>query len=156
MTVLGLSIDGGAKGGWALSAGMTIVACGLVRLDKRERMRQFTDLSWVICEDQQLYPTDVRHLGPERSCKKAHDLIVLGRRAAIMCEQAAPGVEVTWVLPHAWKGSVPKETHNERVLKRLTDPERALLHACGCPPVLLNNVIDAIGLNLWMTRRYRP
>ena len=154
----GLALDPGAKGGWALSFRGAIVACGLVRVDKGETMRRFGNLSWIVCEDQQLYPSDITALGPARAAKKARDLIVLARRAQALCDQALggqPGAKVTWVLPHAWKGSVPKGIHNERVLVRLTDQERALVHGCTTP-ALVNNVIDAVGLNLWQSGRYRP
>lgn len=152
--ITGLSIDPGAKAGWALSHDGAIVASGLVRLDLGHRIRVFSDLSWLVCEGQQLYPHDVQHFGPVKAAARANDLITCGQRAGLLCGMAAPGTPITWVLPHAWKGSVDKDTHNLRVLKRLTEAEKALLD--GILPSLVNNVIDAIGLNLWKSGRYRP
>lgn len=49
--------------------------------------------------------------------------------------------------PQGWKGQVPKEIHNRRVMDRLTlaDRERIVWPAQS----LRHNVIDAVGLLLW-------
>lgn len=46
--------------------------------------------------------------------------------------------------PREWKGQVPKDIHNARVLASLSPPEKAAIAECA--PSLLNNVVDAIGI----------
>lgn len=50
-------------------------------------------------------------------------------------------------LPAQWKGQVPKEIHNRRVMESLTEAERNVIDEC--PPSLLHNVIDGIGIGLF-------
>ena len=59
------------------------------------------------------------------------------------------------VIPHEWKGTVPKEIHNKRILKKLDMEETAILGQCvsSIPPSLVNNVVDAIGLGLYLIQR---
>lgn len=55
------------------------------------------------------------------------------------------------VVPVAWKGNVPKPVHNGRVMKRLTEEEKGLMESC--PENLRNNLIDAVGLGLYIIGR---
>jgi hypothetical protein len=50
------------------------------------------------------------------------------------------------VRPHAWKGGVPKDVHNRRILMAMTPDETEVLEHCGVCSRLRHNVIDAIGL----------
>lgn len=54
-------------------------------------------------------------------------------------------VSKEWRLPKPkqWKGQVPKNIHNDRVLNRLYEHER------GWPELSNHNAIDAVGLGLW-------
>jgi hypothetical protein len=54
-------------------------------------------------------------------------------------------------LPRIWKGQVPKEIHNTRVLAKLTDAERVVMP--DLPASKLHNVIDAVGLGLYEVER---
>lgn len=54
-------------------------------------------------------------------------------------------------LPHQWKGAVPKNIMNERILKRLSDEEREKIEKA--PKSLLHNTIDGIGIGLHHTKR---
>lgn len=54
-------------------------------------------------------------------------------------------------LPREWKGQVPKEIHNARVMKELTEEERLSIEPCA--PSLLHNVIDGIGIGLYFLGR---
>ena len=140
-----LAIDPGRYAGWALSRDGIVVACGLNVYPNR--IRVFAGVDEVVCERPQHYPN--------MSTKQANDLITLALRAGGLCECACPGVPVTWVLPHAWKCSVPKDMHNVRVLKRLEESEKVLVRESACAS-LVNNVIDAVGLSLWASKRYTP
>ena len=51
------------------------------------------------------------------------------------------------VRPHEWKGGVPKEIHNARVLEKLSSAESLLLPKL--PASKLHNVVDAVGLGLF-------
>ncbi len=71
------------------------------------------------------------------------DLIELAGVDGAICYAVNPD-EVFGYLPREWKGQVPKEIHNERVLKSLSPGERALLPKL--PKSLAHNVTDAVGL----------
>jgi hypothetical protein len=60
--------------------------------------------------------------------------------------------EVVGVLPKAWKGQVPKEVHNARILKALSHEERNMVEL-SCAPSLVHNVIDSVGLGLWFLNK---
>jgi hypothetical protein len=57
--------------------------------------------------------------------------------------------EVHTYVPAKWKGQVPKDIHNKRILARLDAEERAILDAVKCPASLKHNVIDAVGIGLF-------
>jgi hypothetical protein len=49
-------------------------------------------------------------------------------------------------LPREWKGSVPKEIMNARVLKHLSDDEQSKIQKT--PKTLIHNVYDGIGVGM--------
>ena len=53
-----------------------------------------------------------------------------------------------FVLPHEWKGSVPKKIHQQRILTKLSVDEHTLV-ANITPKSLRHNSIDAVGLGLY-------
>lgn len=54
-------------------------------------------------------------------------------------------------LPHQWKGAVPKNIMNERILKRFSDDEKSKIEKA--PKSLLHNSIDACGIGLHHLKR---
>lgn len=56
------------------------------------------------------------------------------------------GGRVLLPIPREWKGSIPKEVHQARILKRLSVPSSGLDKIL---PSLRTHAIDAIGLALW-------
>jgi len=64
-------------------------------------------------------------------------------------------VQLVW--PHAWKGSVPKEIHNQRVVKTLTAEEVALLpkRPRSKKNPYDHNMLDGVGIALWKLGRLR-
>lgn len=54
-------------------------------------------------------------------------------------------------LPRQWKGQVPKEIHNARVLSKLSGSETANIQPCAAS--LRHNVLDGIGLGLFHLKR---
>lgn len=63
------------------------------------------------------------------------------------------GCDAILVTPVRWKGSVPKPIHNVRVLEALTDEERDLLPKRPRGSGFDHNMIDAVGLGLWLLRK---
>jgi hypothetical protein len=61
----------------------------------------------------------------------------------------AVGCRVELVQPRTWKRQVPKDIHNARTLKALTDAERRLVEGQR------HDVIDAVGLGLWKLGRMK-
>ncbi len=100
----------------------------------------------AIIELPQIYP------GPRD--EDPNDLIQVARCVGQWeCELRRAGATVRLVHPREWKGSVPKTVHNARVLAALTDAERARLPKL--PASKLHNVLDAVGLGLWLLKRIR-
>lgn len=60
------------------------------------------------------------------------------------------GAQVELVTPRRWKGSVPKAMHNARVLAALSETERALLPKRPRARDYDHNMVDAVGLALWL------
>jgi Holliday junction resolvasome RuvABC endonuclease subunit len=54
-------------------------------------------------------------------------------------------------LPHDWKGTVPKEIMEARILKRLSDDEKSKIQKA--PKGLMHNVYDAVGIGLVHLKR---
>lgn len=65
------------------------------------------------------------------------------------------GSDVNLVVPTTWKGSVPKEIHNRRVLSHLSPEELARVPLRPRSKKPDHNAVDAIGLGLWKLRRMR-
>lgn len=86
---------------------------------------------------------------PDRNDQKG-DITDLFKLAALT---GAISYVVPWapvyVFPSEWKGNVPKELHNQRVLSGLTEKELARFMASGYSADTSHNVIDAIGLAKW-------
>ena len=151
-----LSIDPGAKGGWAYfrrdSHQWELKEAGLARPDKGERPRRVFDLDHkagricvCVCEVPQFQKGD--------DPKRVNDLITLTLRAGLLVESSGADYYVRRT-PHQWKGGVEKDVHNVRCLKHLTGLELDTLKESRrgdgtlVPRSEINNVIDAIGLGL--------
>ena len=146
-----LTIDPGADMGWSLWDGGRLADCGLG--DPRTSHYGHPNLySCVWIESQVIYP---------RSKARPADILKLaqaaGRWAGIY---SALGVPARWVEPAQWKGQIPKPKRGEtyiiekRVLEVLSPPERAVLDL-GCKGLCASkrhNVIDAVGIGLWVRK----
>jgi hypothetical protein len=60
-----------------------------------------------------------------------------------------------WVVPHQWKGMLPKEVHQPRILATLSPGEKALVEAIK-PASLRHNAVDAVGIGLYRLGRLTP
>jgi hypothetical protein len=85
------------------------------------------------------------------------DVIKLATRAGEAAGQYARpyGVEPEYVEPHAWKGSVDKNTHHARIWAKLKPDEQAIVSAAarGIAPSKRHNILDAVGIGLFAVGR---
>lgn len=89
---------------------------------------------------------------PGARSEDPNDLIQVAR-AVGQWEQVYTGfaVPVFHVHPKSWKAQVPKPIHNARVMTALYESEQTLIPSL--PKTKLHNVLDAIGLGLWLHGR---
>lgn len=95
----------------------------------------------LVTEGQQVYP-GMRAQNP-------NDLLPL----SFLCGAVQARVEAhqrLMPLPKTWKGSLRKEAFTRRILSRLGADEIQTLKEVKCPESKLHNVVDAIGLGLWV------
>lgn len=92
------------------------------------------------------------------SHEEIDDLLGLARKVGRIEEHYSRlCVPVTCVWPHQWKGSVPKDIHNERILKTLKSGELLILprRSKRAKFPYDRNMIDAVGIGLWKLGRMR-
>lgn len=162
-----LAIDPGVTTGWASFSNGLLYQCDLGEGWPKTFSYQ------AIIEYPQIYP--------HTNAKQANDLIKLaiqvGRYAERMKHALYPN-EPELVLPHTWKGNVPKPVHHLRVWDELTNPERSDVLSTGerfkgvdeyltkcldCvegrrktePSSRWHNMFDAVGLGLWKLGRLK-
>lgn len=129
-----LTIDPGRVTGIAWGDWSTLHGCARLRPDMGERP-PFTMAELVVAEMPVL-----TSVGPGSLLTRGNDLITLGIRLGRLLESVRC-TNVRLVAPGSWKGQVPKNLHNQRVLARLSQSERRLVSDD-------HNVIDAVGLFL--------
>jgi hypothetical protein len=86
------------------------------------------------------------------------DLLKVARKVGrIEQHYARLGVRVSDVWPNTWKGSVPKDVHNDRVLKMLKSSELLILprRSKRAKFPFDRNMLDAVGIGLWKLGRMR-
>lgn len=81
---------------------------------------------------------------------RAADLIELAGVVGAV-SSACPVLHRVHFLPKSWKGQTPKEVHNSRVLKKLSEEESGFLEPTAAS--LRHNMIDAVGLGLFRLGR---
>jgi hypothetical protein len=62
---------------------------------------------------------------------------------------------VELVYPRTWKGTVPKDIHNKRVLAALNSEELKVLPKRPRAKDVDHNLLDAVGIGLWKLGRMR-
>jgi hypothetical protein len=143
-----LAIDPGLHTGWALfvkkAAGLDLVACGT---GEPPSSAQPYPLWECVIECPQVYP---------QQAVPPNDLITLAFQAGRYAEAArvAKTRFVRTVLPHEWKGNLPKNVCAARVLSRLSPEEIGIVEEMseGIPKSQRHNVLDAIGIGLFAWR----
>lgn len=150
-----VTIDPGLQTGWSIWAAYELVACGLGD-PRKHRCHVVTSgnpdadtigEAWV--ESQVIYP---------RSKVDPNDIVKLAQDAGRWAGRYdACAVDVHFVEPSTWKGQQPKETHHPKIWAALTADEQEVvgLSLKGIAPKKRHNVMDAIGIGLWVARFVR-
>lgn len=107
---------------------------------QRERFALPALVDTLVCEGQQVYP-GMRAANP-------NDLLPLSYLCGAV-QARIPAHQCLMPLPKTWKGTLRKEAFTRRILSRLGKDEMEILKEVRCPPSLLHNVVDAVGLALW-------
>ena len=160
-----VAIDPGLRDqGVAVFRDQTLIAATLIRVPGKERgPAQWCEVAY---RTHEWVSTQVSMLGQHKgqvvsehpqsyiaSQQKGdqNDLCELAGVVGATCLALSRGTSwsVTGYLPQEWKGQVPKDVHNARVLKRLSPEEFKIVETCGVPESLLHNVIDSVGIALF-------
>lgn len=136
-TTMILTIDPGNDTGWSLWANNALDSCGL------GAPPDIGTEVWI--ESQVIYP---------HSKVPPNDILKLAHAAGAWAgRHGAAGRLVHFVEPAKWKGQTPKKVHNARVLAAMTPYERAIYEAAPCAAGKRHNILDAIGIGLWVAKR---
>ena len=143
-----LTIDPGLDAGWAVWDPCGLVQCGLGDPRAYVQPRPPARLRDVWIERPVIYP---------RSKVPPNDIVTLalnaGRWEGIYSHL---GLEVHFVEPATWKGQVPKNIHHRRIRAALSHLENDIVAKAIAPlaPSKAHNVLDAVGLGLWVRTRH--
>ena len=141
-----VSIDPGITTGWAIWNDEGLLDCGLgdPRSSEKHKAEHVHDV-WI--ESPVIYP---------RSKARPADITTLARGAGRWAGRYdVLAVEAHFVEPAQWKGQVPKDIAHARMWDRLQPLEKNIVErACkGLAPSTRHNVLDAVGIGLWVARR---
>ena len=148
-----LAIDPGVRVvGWAVVDGGdgVLVSCGIAMckrpVDLAMLITQLPSVSTelgdtVICEKMTIRKNDSR-------CVPSVLLDVQLVGAALAAMRAYPGVP-EFATPMEWKGAVPKNIHQARILDNLSETERAMIDFSSPRESIKHNIIDAVGIAKW-------
>jgi hypothetical protein len=136
-----IAIDPGADAGWAVfDERLRLVSCGL-----GAPHTEGLAVRKAIIEKPMIYP------GGKQKARPA-DIITLAVRAGESGGLLrSAGVDVQYVEPFRWKGSVPKDVCHARIWGKLTDVERGIVDSAGkgIAPSKRHNILDAVGIGLF-------
>jgi hypothetical protein len=144
-----LAIDpGGACLGWALFEDGVLIEVGLSRTKEQLTGARARHHALILPKARggRVVSEMMRYRG-SRSGIPPQDLVELNLIAGHVGSE--------WVYPDEWKGRVPKEIHQPRILKALTPEELYLVEGVR-PPTLRHNAIDAVGIGLYCLGRLKP
>lgn len=122
-----------------------------IRQMMAEGFPSLDSLSVAVCviEGQQVYPQT--KLGV-KGLNGLLRLSAVGGAALAMCARCWPQAYLYWPLPEQWTGGAPKEAHQRRTFRGLSESAQAAL---GGPKGTGSHLIDAAGLALWAGSRSR-
>ncbi len=96
-----------------------------------------------VYEEPRIYPMG-------KSSSRPNDIVKLAIRAGRL---TAPWSNPIPYAPHEWKGQVPDDILEARIVGKLLTEELACLEALGLPKSRKHNVTDAIGIGLKHLKR---
>lgn len=101
----------------------------------------------VVCEFPQVYAAGKAKGDPA-------DLLELAAVVG-MLSAALKAPRFSAVLPRAWKGNVPKDIMTRRILASFEGDDASTYNRAiaRVPPYLRHNVIDAVGIAKWATKK---
>lgn len=140
-----LAIDPGEDLGWALFSRIALLNCGIEDCERLAFPIGRLVIERLVIECPYIYP--------KAGKANPNDMITLARKVGRIEERFDHVPIKQVVFPRTWKGTVPKEIHNRRVIAKLDAREVETLHAVKCTEKKLHNVIDAVGLGLWALGR---
>jgi len=137
-----LAFDPGNRTGWAKFVGQELHSAGLLKAGRPELGLP----QRVVIEVPRWYPHEHK--------VDVNDLLDLGQKAGwLKGFYEDLGAETEYVYPRTWKGTVPKDIHNERVLQKLSSAELSVLQKKPRATKFDHNMVDAVGIGLWKLGR---
>ncbi len=136
------SIDPGGWAGYARWQGFKLQEVG-----RYTEEYFFRGLGHCVCEHPRIYPMG-------KSSSRPNDIIQLaitaGRQSAPWCQE-----DITWFAPHEWKGQVPEDILERRILSALSPEEKGILNTVllSTPKGYRHNLTDAVGIGLVYLKR---
>lgn len=160
-----LAVDPGIRAcGVSLFDGDELIACALVpntapegaSAPSRCAEMAIAVRSWCACVDRVVVEwPQVYRAGRAKAGADPNDLLLLAGVAGALASEYGYAV-VESVLPREWKGTVAKEVMLERILDRLSPSELVLVDGLGLAKSKRHNVVDAVGIGLWVSGRLAP
>lgn len=156
-----LAIDPGRDTGWAYFVNRRLVACGHINIEKLFKQTPYEAFGIahfegveVILEGPAIYPVGRKQKGGKISDASIVKLALRTGEIRQLLRGAGADTEYT-DQPKQWKGNVPKEITQRRVLAVLDATETKLLYATisARSKTLNHNMVDAVGIGLWKIGR---
>lgn len=97
------------------------------------------------------YPEQYQYSPVPRN--NVQDLAFTAGALGLFFEMTFKNVRVDLILPKDWKRQVPKDIFLNRILSRLSENELKILNEKNYAKSIKHNVIDSIGLGLYLCRR---
>lgn len=141
---LGSFDPGGSCAAYAIFIGSALVECGLSRTKIKDvfgRAQAHRALVWARMQHWGVTRVRGEAMVFRQESNKGDPQILIDLNLITGC------VGTEWIAPHSWKGMVPKEEHQPKILSALSAKERALVEAI-MPNGLRHNAIDAVGIGL--------
>jgi hypothetical protein len=153
-----LAFDPGNTTGWAYFQGGVLVCAGYGKLEEI----LYSAPGLTVGDETRLFETDAVLI--EKPQWRPHDKIDINDIITLAVAvgelkraywKPINGPRIEEVFPTTWKGSVPKDVHNKRVLSKLTPQELAQVPLRPRAKTPDHNCVDAVGLGLWKLGRLR-
>lgn len=146
-----IGIDPGTRTGWAVFVDGALLSAGTVTGTTLDDLPDILLLpAIVVVERPVIY---VQGRGSKGDPNDLVMLALLAGRIAGRFEMREPCVDIAFVRPRTWKGSVPKHITNRRTIDALGEDEIARLPKRPRAKTFDHNMLDAVGIGLWQLTR---